>query len=307
MLSDTHCNREANTDQFATVRAVNSVAATGIWPDTINGKATGFTGGSVGDPEGVILTGDITGSGSTTFWCDELSTFRRFYEQCGSGTSVDFPVYIGIGNHDMDGSGLLYGGCRGRMWEYVEERHSGPDAPVPVLDFDAESRCYSWNWEGVHLVQTHKCATDTTQDQSSAQEWLSRDLAVNAADGRPVVIFQHYGFDPFGQEDRWWTANEREDFLEVLSGYNVIAIFAGHSHYAMTYAWNGYQVCQANNIGAEIGVGNDDGNGSFFVVRITNDRFEMMTCRWLDDSGGFECIAPFASRDLTTSDDVIHE
>jgi hypothetical protein len=50
-----------------------------------------------------------------------------------------------------------------------------------------------------------------------------------------------------------------------------------------------------NNAKAENGSGNDDGNGSFAVVRITDTRLDVATCRWLDDHGRYEWVAPFDS------------
>ncbi|HUQ06544.1 MAG TPA: hypothetical protein VM261_28770 [Kofleriaceae bacterium] len=41
------------------------------------------------------------------------------------------------------------------------------------------------------------------------------------------------------------------------------------------------------------GTGNNDGNGSFAVVRITNGRLDVATARWLDDQGHYEWVAPF--------------
>jgi cytolysin (calcineurin-like family phosphatase) len=76
--------------------------------------------------------------------------------------------------------------------------------------------------------------------------WLRQDLAKNAAAGKPVVLFQHYGWDPFSIErwdpDRttfddeghgephWWTEDERQALLDAISGSNVIGIFHGHEH-----------------------------------------------------------------------------
>ena len=50
-----------------------------------------------------------------------------------------------------------------------------------------------------------------------------------------------------------------------------------------------------NNAKAENGTGNNDGNGSFAIVRITDQQLDVVTCRWLDDQGHYELIAPFFS------------
>jgi cytolysin (calcineurin-like family phosphatase) len=101
--------------------------------------------------------------------------------------------------------------------------------------------------------------------------------------------------DGFGTQERWWTAGQRTAYRNTLNGYNVSAIFAGHSHGAMQYTWEGKRVFQVNNAKAEINSGNRDGNGSFAIVRITDQKLNVVTCRWLDDQGRYELIAPFFS------------
>jgi cytolysin (calcineurin-like family phosphatase) len=117
---------------------------------------------------------------------------------------------------------------------------------VPVENYDIYSDNYSWDWGGLHLVQMHRFAGDTRKGAASGIPWLKQDLAANAADGRPVIIFQHYGWDSFsierwdparaifddadGGQPHWWTDEERRTVLETIDGYNVIAIFHGHQH-----------------------------------------------------------------------------
>jgi hypothetical protein len=61
----------------------------------------------------------------------------------------------------------------------------------------------------------------------------------------------------------------------------------------MQYEWEGLRVFQSNNAKAEIGTGNTDGKGAFAIVRITEDRLDVVTCRWIDDAGHYELIAPY--------------
>ncbi len=139
----------------------------------VEGEETGFLGGPIGAPAGVVFTGDVTGSGSVSPLGNELETFRRFYEPYSSADAIEFPAYVGYGNHDLDQDGLFADEYRAAMWEYIDSRYSGAAPPVPVSNFDATSRNYSWDWDGVHLAQTHKCATDTSSGQSSALAWLA--------------------------------------------------------------------------------------------------------------------------------------
>ena len=48
----------------------------------------------------------------------------------------------------------------------------------------------------------HRFGGDTNKGAVSSLDWLARDLSQHAADGRPVVLFQHYGWDAFSME-RW--------------------------------------------------------------------------------------------------------
>ena len=73
---------------------------------------------------------------------------------------------------------------------------------VPASDYDMASDDYSWDWARLHLVQMHRFAGDRDKGATSGIPWLKQDLAANAADGRPVILFQHYGWDKFSLE-RW--------------------------------------------------------------------------------------------------------
>lgn len=292
LVADTHCDPPPSTDQAAMANAMDRVAAEGVWPAEIDSVATGFEPAPIGVPAGVIFAGDLTGSGDISPWNNELECFRQFYEEGFDPGAISLPAYVGLGNHDLDREGVEADLYRAQLWAYVESRHSGSGAPVPAGNFDPDSFSYSWDWEGLHLAMTHKWAGDTTHEHPSALDWLADDLSQNTSDGRPTIIVQHYGMDAFGQEDRWWTDQDREDLAGVLEGHEVLAILAGHSHFAMTYHWKGIQVIQANNAKAEIDEGNDDGNGSFAIIRVSNLGLRMVTCRWLNEEGDFEMVAP---------------
>jgi cytolysin (calcineurin-like family phosphatase) len=295
VVSDTHADPPQSYDLRATARAINAVAQDGSWPATIGGQATGFVGGRIGAPAGVVFTGDLMGWGVTP---TELLTFRRYFERDQSNESIAYPSYIGLGNHDLDDADrppALGAEYRRQIWAYVDGRHQGGGAPVPVGAFDAASHAYSWDVAGVHFVQLHRSPGDVSYGLASNLSFLADDLRLRAGDGRPVFLFHHYAMDAFGTQDRWWTAAQRAAYRSVLGNYNVAAIFAGHSHAAMQYTWEGERVFQVNNAKAENGTGNNDGNGSFAIVRLTDGRLDVVTCRWLDDSGRFELVGPYYS------------
>ena len=118
------------------------------------------------------------------------------------------------------------------------------------------------------------------------------DLETFAALGEPVVIFQHYGFDKFSLE--WWTEKERNALYDVISSYNIVAIFVGHNHYAENMIWKGIPVFQVNNAWSD-----SDGNGSFAVCHITEKCIDVITCRWKDGEGNVELVNPFYTKTLS--------
>jgi cytolysin (calcineurin-like family phosphatase) len=294
-VADTHADPPESYDLRATARAINAVPQGGEWPAIIDGNVTGFTGGRIAAPSAVVFLGDITGWGTAPL---EIPTFRRYFETGASSEAIAFPSYVGLGNHDVDDAdrgpdlGAQY---RAQFWAYVDARHRGASAPVRVTRFDDGSHAYAWDIGDVHFIQVHRFAGDRGYGLPSSLDFVRRDLAAGAADGRPVFLFHHYGMDPFGREPRWWTDADRAAYRDTLRGYGVAGIFAGHSHGAMQYEWEGLRVFHANNAKAEINTGNRDGNGSFAIVRITDDRLDVVTCRWLDDTGRYELIGPYYS------------
>ena len=145
----------------------------------------------------------------------QLRQFSQRYQQGTGPDRVHFPVYCGLGNHDLDQDGPPphVDWYRRELRDYVELNHRSSvffRAPVPVTSYDVATDNYSWDWGGVHLVQTHKFAGDTSKGAIDSLPWLKDDLAAYAADGRPVILFQHYGWDPFSIE-RWDPARRTFD------------------------------------------------------------------------------------------------
>jgi cytolysin (calcineurin-like family phosphatase) len=296
VVADTHADPTPNFhDLLAQARAINAVAQNGQWPSSIDGTATNFAGGKIAPPRGVVLVGDLTGWGTAP---TEIPSFRYNFEQGNSPDSINYPAYLGLGNHDIDTADRapdVADAYRAQYWAWIDSRHQGPGAPVPVTNFDAASHAYSWDFDDVHLIQVHRFAGDQQYGLTSSLDFLKADLASHAADGRPVFVFHHYGMDAFGTNGQWWSDADRSAYRDALRGYHVSAIFTGHTHYAMQYTWQGLRVFQANNAKAEINTGNNDGNGSFAIVRITDQKLDVVTCRWLDDAGNYELISPWFS------------
>ena len=71
---------------------------------------------------------------------------------------MHFPVYIGLGNHDLDQDGPppQVDWYRRELRDYVELNHRPSvifKPQVPVGNYDIDSDDYSWDWGGLHLVQ----------------------------------------------------------------------------------------------------------------------------------------------------------
>lgn len=297
VMADSHADPTPDNpdDLYAQAQAINAVAQTGVWPASIDGAATNFLGGQIGAPLGVVICGDLTGWGTAP---TEIPNFQTYFEKGTTSYSINYPAYVGLGNHDIDTADrdeATADAYRATYWQYIASRYQGPQAPIPVTSFDPASEDYSWDWGGVHLIMTHRFAGDSEYGHPSGLPWLATDLKQYASDGRPVFVFHHYGMDAFGTDGQWWTPDDRLAYRTLLTGYHVTADIVGHTHAAFSYAWDGLNVQQINNAKAEIDSGNNDGNGSFAIVRVTEKQFDMVTCRWTDHSGGYELIGPYYS------------
>ena len=307
-----NCRQEGKTDA-ALLRHVAALNGIGEkkWPSTIGGVATGLrsAGQRIGTPLGIIVGGDMTddGGGQVTLPSEgtQLLQFSQRYQQGVGPDRVPVPVYAGLGNHDLDQNGPQphLDWYRREMRDYVEVNHRTSvffKPPVPVGNYDVDSDCYSWDWGGLHLVQTHRFAGDVGHGAVSGLQWLQADLATYAADGRPVVLFQHYGWDVFSIEKwdpakktfdddgagaaHWWSEADRQALLVVLKGYNVVGIFHGHQHdMPMLYRRDGLDLVKPRAAYM----------GGFALARITSHAMDVVLGEATDDHG--EWLLPMLS------------
>ena len=168
-----NCQQEGKTDA-ALLRNVAALNGLGDkeWPAEINGVATGLrsAGSRIGTPLGLVVGGDMTddGGGQITQPSEgtQLLQFSQRYQQGVGPDRVHMPVYVGLGNHDLDQNGPRHhvDWYRREMRDYVQVNHRPGvffKPPVPATAYDIETDCYSWDWGGLHLVQTHRFAGDT--------------------------------------------------------------------------------------------------------------------------------------------------
>jgi cytolysin (calcineurin-like family phosphatase) len=266
-----NCQEEGKTDEnlLRHIRAINRIEEA-AWPADIGGMATGLrsAGEKVATPRGIALAGDMTddGGGQTAEPEEgyQLLQFSQRYQQGDGQDEVHFPVYAGLGNHDLDQDGPKdnVDWYRRELRDYVETSHRPGlffKPIVPADNYDVASDSYSWNWDGLHLVQLHRFGGDTNKGAASSLGWLVQDLKQHAADGRPVVLFQHYGWDTFSIErwdpaavtfddegagpPHWWSEEERATLLDTVKPYNIAGIFHGHEHdVPMIYNRGGYDL-----------------------------------------------------------------
>nr|WP_292833985.1 metallophosphoesterase [Mesorhizobium sp.] len=300
-----NCQQEGKTDAnlLRNIAALNGLDGK-AWPTEINGAATGLrsAGRPIGTPLGLVVGGDMTddGGGQVTLPSEgtQLLQFSQRYQQGVGPDRVHVPVYVGLGNHDLDQNGPKghVNWYRRELRDYVEINHRPGvffKPPVPAGSYDVESDCYSWDWGGLHLVQTHRFAGDTGHGAASGLAWLKQDLATSAADGRPVVLFQHYGWDTFSTEvwdkarhrfdddgkgtAHWWSEADRQALLAVLDGYNVVGIFHGHQHETpMIYQRDGLDLFKPKAAYM----------GGFALARITGAAMDVVLGEASDDHGG---------------------
>lgn len=203
---------------------------------------------------GIVMAGDLTNGNDY----HEMVNFRQLYEnsypgltagcgrnwlyQCVCPTDLDYysgparvesPVFPLLGNHD---------GNRGV--HYIQHRLEGSHALFDgkdvygneIINYYKEN--YAWEWGSVHCLSLGPWAFDGSY-YNQKKSWLEKHLE-DIGKEKPILLFQHYGFDGFSQEDRWWTDAEREAFINVIcdredsndvcNPYNVVALFTGHAH-----------------------------------------------------------------------------
>ncbi|MGD9477273.1 metallophosphoesterase [Shinella sp. G-2] len=293
-----NCADEGKTDAalLRHVAALNALGGLG-WPQMVAGKPSGLAsaGLRIDEPLGLVLGGDMTDDGGGQVKVPgegrQLQQFASRYQQGTGPDRVHYPVYNGLGNHDLDQDGVAphVDWYRRELRDYVELNHRSTvfyKAPVPVTNYDIDSDNYSWDWGGLHLIQLQRFGGDNTRGAISSLPWLQQDLATYAADGRPVVLFQHYGWDVFSTEHwdpaaktfdptgagpaHWWTQEERAGLVAALKGYNVVGIFHGHEHPTpMIYSRDGLDLFKP--VAAFM--------GGFALVRITDAFMDVALAR----------------------------
>ena len=201
---------------------------------------------------GVLHLGDMTMTHNT----QQVVAFRQLYEDSypgddggaiahcydddytaySHGDKINFGVFPTIGNHDVSQSDWT------KAQDYVRDRVIGADNLLDHYGKDS----YVWRWGPYVFFQLGLWAGGFDSDDSGQQDkdkliWLREALKKHVGNsGRGVFILQHYGFDGFSEQSRWWTDHQRKEELDILCRrehsddpcvpYNILGILTGHSH-----------------------------------------------------------------------------
>jgi len=243
VVSDTHFNDNALVPEFspanrAVIEALNGLPGQAYPPGI---------GGGVTAPRGVLVLGDLTDGGKSVQWRGRWfwrGGFDVHYPRDGSPGAVDrvqWPVYALPGNHDQAHDRTVVTGA-------LVQRYG--------------SLHYALDWGRLRLLVVGRYA------DAEARRWLAEEL-VRTPPGRPVVLFQHYSFPGSafgGDDDRWWTSHERQQFLAAIDRRRVVAVFHGHAHTPESFRWEGLPV---------LNPGSAEHNRTLAVVRASESRIDV--------------------------------
>lgn len=295
IAGDLHFDLPPESDQYYHVVTMNNLENNFAFPAE---SFPAMKGEKIRKVDGVILAGDIFDKPNV----ETLALYRARYEQGKGERTIHYPVYPGLGNHDIipypEGEG---DNAKGRAFtlHYIDSILNDKLEKKEILNLHPGSRSYSWNIGDVHFVQAHRYTGDTTYSESNF-EWLANDLKNYASKGNPVVYIQHYGVDEWALD--WWKQADRNRLFNLLDNYNIAAFLVGHTHIPSLEHYRGYPIYQVNNAWPD-----EDGNGSFAVLRIKGDQVAVATCRWKNDKGDFEVVEPYQNDQLPrTIDKSIH-
>ena len=281
VAADLHFDLLPETDQYFHVVTMNRLPGQFNFPGEQK---------AIDKIDGVIIAGDIFDKARPEI----LDLYRQRYETGEGERRIHYPVYPGLGNHDVDpavsdkGADNLKG--RALTFNYLDSILNDKLAKGEILNLHPSSRSYSWNIGKVHFIQGQRFAGDTAYCESNLA-WLADDLKRYASTGNPVVYIQHYGFDEWAI--KWWPQSSRNQLFDLLDQYNVAAFLVGHTHEPSIQHYRGYPVYQVNNAWPD-----EDGNGSFAVVRIKDNQVSIASCRWKDGEGNFEVVEPYINDSL---------
>lgn len=254
VFSDTHCLDSLNRFDIldSMVQDVNTLSKNDLSIALPSGKP-------LAKLKGMLVCGDLTDDGKQHQWDDFQQLFGLYGDQ-----RLGIPVYETFGNHDGNIDGIVRNGIKNRNMKR------------PSVKVSADSLFYSWNWEKFHFVSLgiypgngwdstcnwcHYFKTSFRDPQNSLS-FLESDLKT-VPQNRRVVLFFHYGWDEFSK--LWWTEAEQDRLYNIISSYNIAAIFTGHNHATGYMNWRGIDIYSSGS------PQRNHGTGSFLIVQVEKD------------------------------------
>ncbi len=194
-------------------------------------------GGIVGKPRGVLIPGDWTVRDAES----ELWQYKLDWGLNGERL-LKFPVFDTFGNHDGN-----------RVREEIKARNLARKKDINISENGLH---YSFDWDSVHFVSLGIYPGNERvggYDPHYSLDFLIKDLDANVKNsGKPVVLFQHFGFGTHSlAPEYWWSKAESEAFYRVIKNYNVIVIIHGHEHDHFFNKWKGIDIVNLPHYGDE--------------------------------------------------------
>jgi hypothetical protein len=246
IASDTHYGAQQNPVQDCALLSRQVVDNMNTlpgqpWPASLSA-------GAVGLPQAALVLGDLTESGVASQWTDFTNDWGMNGER-----RLSYPVYEGYGNHDLYRGNLVRDSVRRRNL-----------LRPGIVNVSSNGFHYSWDCDFLHIVCLNLFPGNELDvfglDPAGSLQFLADDLATLVGNTRrPVVICHHYGFDSTGAS--WWSNQQRTNYFEAIRNYNVVAIFAGHSHTVSRVVWNGIDTFTDGTAGKWA--------GNYLAVRVT--------------------------------------
>jgi cytolysin (calcineurin-like family phosphatase) len=218
-------------------------------PGTAIPEAAG--GGEVGRADGLIHAGDVIDTGDKngrtqqSMQQTEWSAFVEQYGLTGADGRLAMPVYEVFGNHDAPhGTGLAI--------DKIKQRNKRRPGVVSVSDNGLH---YSWDWGPAHFVNLgiivggdKSVARKRRYAALDSLDFLVADLRDKVGSSRrPIVITHHIDIArhtgpcdptaPAGSKE--WDPCDVRAFYDALEGFNIAAIFYGHTHARDVFQWDG--------------------------------------------------------------------
>lgn len=250
VVGDTHflADKDDNTKLDKRSEGVNSrlLDVLNKLPGTAIPKEAG--GGTVRAPFALLHAGDCIDTGDKAnekAQQTEWAAFAAGFGLTGKDGKLKVPVYEVHGNHDSPrGDGLAV--------KKIAERNKNRPGVASVSKNGVH---YSWDRGGVHFValgivvgEVKEFARKRRYPPLDSLEFLVADLKEKVGtSGKPVVILHHVDMlryalaatDDKAAANKEWDPADVKGYFAALKGYNVAAIFYGHTHARNVYKWDG--------------------------------------------------------------------